>query len=155
MRIIVYGAGAIGGTVAAALALAGHPVVGIARGPRLGAIRAGGLLLRTPDKSALARFSCVADPAEVDIRPDDAILLAVKTQDTAAALERLRAAGVTKQPIFCMQNGVANERMALRRFPNVHGVTVMMPASYTVPGEVDAFSTPRHGIFEVGRPDHK
>jgi len=151
MRIVVYGAGAIGGTVAAALALAGHPVVGIARGPRLDAIRAGGLLLRTPDKSAMARFSCVADPAEVDIRPDDAILLAVKTQDTATALERLRAAGVTKQPIFCMQNGVANERMALRRFPNVHGVTVMMPASYTAPGEVDAFSTPRHGIFEIGR----
>ena len=58
----------------------------------------------------------------------------MKTQDTAAALERLRAAGVAGQPVFCVQNGVANERMALRRFPNVHGVTVMMPASFTDAG---------------------
>ena len=50
-----------------------------------------------------------------------------------------------------MQNGVANERLALRRFPNVHGVTVMMPASFLDPGEVAAFSTPRHGIFDIGR----
>ena len=41
----------------------------------------------------------------------------MKTQDTSAALERLRAAGVADQPIFCVQNGVANERFALRRFP--------------------------------------
>ena len=41
--------------------------------------------------------------------------------------------------------------MALRRFPNVHGVTVMMPAAYTVPGEVAAFGAPRHGIFDIGR----
>ena len=38
-----------------------------------------------------------------------------------------------------MQNGVANERFALRRFPNVHGVTVMMPAAFLAPGEVAAF----------------
>jgi 2-dehydropantoate 2-reductase len=66
-------------------------------------------------------------------------------------LERLRAVGVTEQPIFCVQNGVANERFALRRFPEVHGVTVMMPASFSTPGEVGAFSTPRHGIFDIGR----
>ena len=91
------------------------------------------------------------DPAEIDWRADDAILLTMKTQDTLPALERLRAAGVAGQPIFCVQNGVANERMALRRFPNVHGVTVMMPASFLSPGEVAAFSTPRHGIFDIGR----
>jgi 2-dehydropantoate 2-reductase len=80
-------------------------------------------------------------------RQDDAILLTMKTQDTVAALERLRAAGAAGQPIFCVQNGVANERFALRRFPEVHGVTVMMPADLSAPGEVSVFSTPRHGIF--------
>jgi 2-dehydropantoate 2-reductase len=75
----------------------------------------------------------------------------MKTQDTVSALERLRAAGVTEQPVFCVQNGVANERFALRRFPDVHGVTVMMPATFTTPGEVTAFSSPRHGIFDIGR----
>ena len=47
MRIIVYGVGAIGGTVASAVALSGQEVVGIARGAQLRAIREGGLVLRT------------------------------------------------------------------------------------------------------------
>ncbi len=151
MRIIIYGVGAIGGTVAAGLALAGQDVIGIARGAQLEAIRENGLLLRTPERAARARFACVADPAEITFRPDDAILLTMKTQDTQPALERLRAAGVAGQPVFCVQNGVANERFALRLFPNVHGVTVMMPSGYSTPGEVAAFSMPRHGIFDLGR----
>jgi 2-dehydropantoate 2-reductase len=151
MRTIVYGVGAIGGTVAAALALSGQEVIGIARGAQLQAIRDNGLVLRTPDKTSRAHFLCFADPTEISFLHDDAILLTMKTQDTVAALERLRAAGVREQPVFCVQNGVANERFALRRFPDVHGVTVMMPATFTTPGEVTAFSSPRHGIFDIGR----
>ena len=151
MRTIVYGVGAIGGTVAAALALSGQEVIGIARGGQLDAIRAGGLLLRTTEGALRAVFRCVGDPSEIDWRADDAVLLTMKTQDTTEALERLRAAGVTGQAIFCVQNGVANERMALRRFPNVHGVTVMMPATFATPGEVVVFSTPRYGVFDIGR----
>jgi 2-dehydropantoate 2-reductase len=151
MRIIVYGVGAIGGTVVAALALSGQQVIGIARGAQLAAISEGGLLLRTPEKAARVRFPCVADPTEIEFRSDDVILLTMKTQDTLGALERLRAAGVVNQPIFCVQNGVANERLALRLFPEVHGVTVMVPASISAPGEVSAFSVPRHGIFDIGR----
>jgi 2-dehydropantoate 2-reductase len=151
MRIIVYGVGAIGGTVAAALAIAGRPVVGIARGRQLAAVRERGLLLRTPKGALPAQFPCVGDPADLAFEPDDAILLTMKSQDTGAALERLRAAGVTDQPVFCVQNAVANERMALRLFPNVHGVTVMMPAGYVTAGEVAAHGAPRYGIFDIGR----
>ncbi|CAO3436438.1 ketopantoate reductase family protein [Azospirillum doebereinerae] len=151
MRIIVYGVGAIGGTIAAALALSGQPVVGIARGAQLEAIAERGLRLRTPEGSVLARFPCVSDPAEIAFAGDDLILLTMKSQDTVAALERLRMAGVAGQPIFCVQNGVANERFALRRFPEVHGVTVRMPSSVPAPGEVCAFSLPRHGICDIGR----
>ena len=151
MRFIVYGVGAIGGTLATALALSRQPVVGIARGPHLTAIRERGLLLRTPEATRRARFPCVADPADIGFLADDAILLTVKSQDTVAALEGLRAAGVRDQPIFCVQNGVSNERCALRCFPEVHGVTVRMPAAITAPGEVAAFSVPRLGICDIGR----
>jgi 2-dehydropantoate 2-reductase len=41
--------------------------------------------------------------------------------------------------------------LAIRRFSEVHGVTVMMPATISGPGEISAFSTPRHGIFDIGR----
>ena len=151
MRIIVVGVGAVGGTVAASLALAGREVVGVARGAQLEAVRQRGLTLRTADATEIARIDCVGGPAEIDFRPDDAILLVTKTQDTLAALEQLSAAGVREQPIFCLQNGVENERLALRRFPNVHGVTVMLPADYLTPGEVAAYGAPRVGIFDIGR----
>lgn len=154
MRIIVHGIGAIGGTVAAALALAGHDVVGIARGAQLDAVREGGLTLRSPGGVQVARFPCVGAPSEIDVGPDDVVVLSMKTQHTGHALDQLAEAGVADQAIFCAQNGVENERLALRRFPDVHGITVMLPADFVTPGEVVAFGAPRHGIFDIGRAPH-
>lgn len=152
MRLIVYGVGAVGGTIAARLALTGTEVIGIARGKMLDAIKAnGGLKLTTADGVETAKLACYGDPSEFEVRPDDAILLTVKSQDTEGALERLLKAGVYAQPVVCAQNGVANERAALRHFPNTYGMTVMLPAQYSTPGEVEAFGAPKHGLFDVGR----
>ncbi len=151
MRIIVYGLGAVGGSIAAALARAGTEVIGIARGKMLEAIQSEGLLFRTTAGAERVRFPVVAKPTEIDFRPDDAILLTMKSQDTADALQALADAGVTDQPVFCFQNSLNNERLALRYFPNVYGVTVMIPADYTVPGEVVCFGTPKYGLFDIGR----
>lgn len=151
MRFVVYGVGAIGGVVAAALANSGADVIGIARGAQLEAIRKGGLRLRAPGHDFIGRFPCVGDPAEITPDPDDIVLLVMKSQDTAVALDRLVAAGFSDQPVFCVQNGIANERMALRRFANVHGVNVMMPGTFLTPGEVSANCGPRFGVFDLGR----
>lgn len=151
MRIIVYGVGAIGGTVAAALSLSGREVVGIARGKQFEAIRTDGLRLRSPTVDRVARFPCVSDPIDMELDPYDLVLLAMKSQDTLSALERLRDAGLDEQPVFCLQNGVANERQALRRFPNVHCATVMIPSLYRIPGEVAAFCAPILGFLDFGR----
>lgn len=151
MRIVIVGTGAIGGGVAAALARSGQEVVAVARGAQLEAIRTKGLHLRTPSINDVVRFDTVASVSEIEFRPDDMILLAMKGQHTEGALEELRAAGVMDQPIFCLQNGVANERKALRYFPNVHGITVMMPATFVNPGEVVVQSQPRIGLFYIGR----
>jgi len=150
-RFIVFGLGAVGGSLAASLARSGHEVIGIARGKMLEATRADGLLFRTPAGAERVRFPVVATPAEIRFRPDDVILLTMKSQDTEAALHALRDAGVIEQPILCAQNGLNNERLALRLFSNVYAVTVMIPADYTVPGEVNCFGTPRHGMFDIGR----
>ena len=151
MKFVIYGVGAIGGVLAAKLALSGAEVVGIARGPQLAAIREKGLLLRTPAGEERVRFGAAGDPDEIAFGPDDVIILSMKTQDTPVALQRLRAAGVTTQPIVCAQNGVTNERFALRRFPNVYAMTVMLPSTYTTPGEVTAFGVPHAGILDLGR----
>lgn len=148
MRFIIYGVGAIGGSFAASLALAGREVVGIARGKMLAAIEANGLLFRTPDGEERVNFPCHAGPGEITFRPDDVVVMTMKSQDSQAALKALRDAGVTDQPIVCAQNGVDNERLAARLFPNM---TVMTPAGYTVPGEVNCFSAPKLGLLDIGR----
>ena len=151
MRIIVYGIGAVGGAIAAQLSFSGHTVIGIARGRQLDAIRASGLSLSTPRGTRTARFPVHADPAEISFRPDDVVFLTMKTPDTLGALQRLSAARVTAQPVFCFQNGVANEALALRFFANVYGATVMLPADYDTPGQVAAYFAPKIGAFDIGR----
>jgi 2-dehydropantoate 2-reductase len=154
MRFIVYGVGAIGGTIAASLVLSGHEVAGIARGAQLEAIRGDGLLFRTPLITERVHFPCFGAPGDVGFRDDDVIMLTMKSQDTHDALIALRDAGMRNQAIVCAQNGIDNERQALRLFPNVYGMTVMCPGTYTQPGEVLCHAKPKRGIFDLGRYPH-
>ena len=151
MRFVVYGAGAIGGVVAARLQLSDHDVVVIARGPHLHAITTGGLRLDRPDGSAVVAARAVDHPARVDWTDDDVVLLCVKSQDTQRALIDLEATAPEDVRLVCLQNGVANEPAALRRFANVYGANVMVPAAFLESGVVTAYSTPVPGIIDVGR----
>ncbi len=151
MRTIVYGAGAIGGVIAARLASAGRDVVVIARGRHLEAIQSGGLRYASPNEELTIPLDAVGHPAEIDWKANDIVLMCMKTQDTESALDALRAAAGCKVPIFCCQNGVANERMALRRFERVYGVVVMLPAAHMESGTVIAQSKAAPGILDVGR----
>lgn len=151
MRVIVYGIGAIGGTIAARLALTGTNVIGIARGGMLDAIRTqGGLDFVSRAGTERAKFWVVGHPDEIDWQDSDVIILTMKSNDTEAALLALANAGVSSQPIVCAQNGVANEVMAIRHFPNVIALVVMMPAQYLEAGKVVAPGAPKIGLFDIG-----
>ncbi len=147
MRFIVYGAGAVGGTLGALLAKAGNDVVLVARGDHLRVLQAEGLLLSTPEWQERFVLPAVSGPQRVQWRPGDVVLLTVKSQDTEAALRSLPP-GVT---VVCLQNGVANEPMALRHFADVYGVCVMFPTTHLTPGVVAAHSWPVPGILNLGR----
>jgi 2-dehydropantoate 2-reductase len=151
MRIVIYGAGAIGGVLGFLLFEHGGDVVLIARGPHYEAMRDHGLRMETPAGEATAKVPVVDTPSAIDWRHDDVVLLAMKTQDTVAALGALAAAGAHGIPVVCAQNGVESERMALRMSGDVYGVCVMCPAAHLAPGVVQAFSLPVPGILDVGR----
>jgi 2-dehydropantoate 2-reductase len=88
----------------------------------------------------------------VDWREDDAVVLAMKTQDTEPALNQLALAAPGAIPIVCAQNGVENERLALRRFAHVYAQAVMLPATHLEPGVVQANSgSAITGILDTGR----
>lgn len=151
MRFIVYGAGAIGGVLGGRLFQAGHDVVLVARGAHLDRLREEGLRLESPDASVTLPIPAIGDLVALDFRPDDVVLLCVKSQSTGDALEALAAAAPAELPVVCVQNGVANELAALRRFANVYGVCVVCPALHLEPGVVEASASPVTGILDVGR----
>ncbi len=152
MRYVIYGAGAIGGVIGARLHQAGFETVLIARGAHLAAIQANGLRLDSAEGSTTHRIPAVGHPAEIDFREDDAVFLTMKSQDTEAALNDLQAASkLADLPIICAQNGVDNERMALRRFERVYAMLVILPASYMEPGIVEANATGVFGALDAGR----
>ena len=150
MRYIIYGAGAIGGAIGGRLFQAGYDVVLICRGAHLEVVQSNGLTLRTPDSSATLRIPAVGHPSEIDFRADDVVLLTMKSQHTADGLNALCASGGGDAPVICAQNGVANERMALRRFSRVYGMLVVLPATYLEPGEVLMPGTPVDGVLDAG-----
>ncbi|MDG6101977.1 ketopantoate reductase family protein [Dactylosporangium aurantiacum] len=145
MRWMIYGAGAVGGVVAARLAMAGHDVAVVARGAHLEAIRRDGLTLRQPSGDTVVRLDAYEHPAGTG---KDVVVLGMKGMDTAAALVALEG---FEGPVVCLQNGVANERAALRHFPDVYGVHVILPGSHLAPGVVEAHCEPVPGILDLGR----
>ena len=151
MRFVVYGAGGVGGVVGGRLAQHGHDVALIARGAHYDAIRQQGLRLVSPEETVRLDLPVFDRPDRLAWTEDDVVLLAMKTQDTAPALDQLAAVAPPALPIVCMQNGVANERMALRRFANVYGVCVYCASGHLTPGVVQAWFSPTTGILDIGR----
>jgi len=151
MRFVIHGAGAVGGAIGLRLAARGADVVLIARGATAAAVRDRGLVLITPGGTATARPPLVEHPRELAWTGDEVVILAVKSQDTAAALDALAACAPPSIEVVCAQNGIANERAALRRFARVAAMYVWMPADQAAPGVVRSYTAPRDGVLDVGR----
>ena len=86
-RICIFGAGAIGGYVGAALHEAGAEVSLVARGPHLEAIRADGLGLEKDGK--VTRYSLPASDRPADLGPQDYVILAIKAHTIPMILDDL------------------------------------------------------------------
>lgn len=85
MRICIFGAGAMGGFVAARLAqVPGLSVSVVARGEQLAAIRANGLRLVSPSGDLRGRVTAT-DRAE-ELGPQDAVFIALKQHQVTPAL---------------------------------------------------------------------
>ncbi|WP_153415310.1 ketopantoate reductase family protein [Nocardia macrotermitis] len=162
MRYIIIGAGAVGGVIGGRLIQGGNDVVLVARGAHLAALRADGLRLVTVEGSTTLPVRAVADPGELgELRADDVLVLAVKSQDTVAALTQWAAAPVAgggiaadRLALVCAQNGVENERVAQRIFRTVYGMCVWLPATHLEPGVVVLHVAPLSGILTLGRYPH-
>ena len=91
-----------------------------------------GLRLRAPGEDVILPLPVVTHPAELE-QPQDAelvVVLAMKSQHTEQALLDLKHSGLRDPHVVCMQNGVANERLAARHFEQVYAAVVNLPAMH-------------------------
>lgn len=134
----VVGAGAIGGTLAVHLALAGHDVHVVDADPdHVAAIRAEGL--RLVDADGRERVAGVrADvPDAADTARPGRVLLAVKAQHTGAALEWLAPRLAPDGFVVSLQNGLNEDRIAgAVGVPRTVGAFVNLFADVVAPGVV-------------------
>ena len=160
-RYIIVGAGGVGVTAAAELQRAGREVVLVARGAQLEFARTGKIRYTRPDGARYLELPAVGDPAEVDLTPDDVLVLATKTQDAEAAVadwawrpvaypDGTRRPAAASIPLVTTQNGLEAERVALRRFASVLAGVLWIPATYVQAGEVVSAGAPAVGVIWLG-----
>lgn len=104
MRIVIAGAGAIGGYLGARLARAGADVVLVARGPHLRAIEERGLRVTSPDGDFEVRPAVTGDLASAG--PADVVFLGVKAHSLTALAPRLAPLLGPDTAVVSTQNGI-------------------------------------------------
>ncbi|MBW8268918.1 2-dehydropantoate 2-reductase [Caldovatus aquaticus] len=105
MRICIFGAGAIGGLLAARLAQkADAEVTVIARGPHLAAMQANGLKLISAGEEIVVRPRCVASAAEAG--PQDYVVVTLKAHSLPAAAPQMQPLLGPETAIVSAVNGI-------------------------------------------------
>src|SRR2546430_8345109 len=152
MKVIVLGTGAIGAYYGAQRARAGHGVTGFARGATLGAIKEGGLEVRTPEGGFRAPVTATARAEE--LAPADFAILAVKSYSLVDIAPIVRRCAGQEPPVLPLLNGVEPvqrlEQLGVRPAAVIGGLTVIS-AVRIAPGVVERRSP--FQIVVVGEPD--
>lgn len=111
LRILSFGAGAIGTYIGGSLALAGHQVVFLERPEVANYLKQQGMNLEIEGIIRNLRNHQIVDGLEsaLALGPFDIALFALKSYDTRPALEAIRKYHHQLPSILCLQNGVENE----------------------------------------------
>ena len=105
MKVTVVGLGAIGGLIAARLLCAGHPVVALARGATLTAVRAQGLVL-TERNGETRRFTIEVSDRPQALPPADLVIVALKAPALLAGIDGLAPLLAHRPLVLPAMNGV-------------------------------------------------
>jgi len=103
-RICIFGAGAIGGYIAAALAEAGAQVSLVARGPHLDAIKTSGMVLRKDGAETVYRIRATDDPS--DLGEQDYVITALKAHAVPPLVDRFAPLLAEQTAVVSAVNGI-------------------------------------------------
>lgn len=146
-RVLIMGAGGVGGYFGAALADSGHDVVFVARGSNLDALRASGL--RVTGSREILLPSVAAVPEAASAGACDLVLLCVKSYDLEEASRAVAACGGLA---VTLQNGVdAADRARTILGDAVLAGSTNIVADLEAPGHVRLLS--RYARIRFGEPE--
>ncbi|MBN9526820.1 MAG: 2-dehydropantoate 2-reductase [Alphaproteobacteria bacterium] len=152
MRVVIWGAGGVGGYLGARLAQGGAQVAFVARGAHLAAMRSHGLRIESPLGDArIAPVEASDDPA--DLAPADVIAVTVKGRDLAEAAGRLALLLKPGTAVISFLNGVESvgilgDAVGAAR---VMGGICYMPLVVSAPGVIGHTGRVNRYVFgEVG-----
>src|SRR5438874_2940604 len=104
MKLCVFGAGAVGGRIAAKLAAAGHDVSVVARGAHLEAMRSRGLKLLHGGETILGRVRAAETARELG--PQDAVFVTLKANLLSVFPEQAESLLGAETAVVFVQNGI-------------------------------------------------
>jgi 2-dehydropantoate 2-reductase len=118
MRILIYGAGAIGGYLGSRIFQSGHQVIMFDRQEVADAINANGITVCEGDQTDHTEPTAVSSLTQaLELHSDyDLIVMSLKSYDLPDALENLSAVCPESATILTMGNGIGIERPFIDRF---------------------------------------
>lgn len=140
MKIVIAGAGAIGGYIGAQLARVGADVVLFARGPHLAAMRERGLRVQSKDSDFEVHPQVTGDLASIGVA--DVIILGVKAHGLTALATQLKSLFGPDTAVVSTQNGIP-----WWYFQNHGGALDGLRLESVDPGGVIADSIPPEGVI--------
>lgn len=132
LSVLVYGAGAVGSFLAARLGLTGADVTLLGRPVAVESLARTGLALESGGRTFVALVRAVTSVDAVSPAPD-LVFLAVKSNDTRAALPDLKRLVEMGATVCTMQNGVGNEAVLIDALGAAHVLSGAITISVSVP----------------------
>lgn len=155
MRWLFLGAGAIGTYVGGSLAASGEDVTFSEQPASAEAIAAKGLVLHRQGETRIVRDFAIHGSAAAALAagPYDVGVFALKSFDTAAAVDQLVATGQPIPPILSLQNGVDNEATIAARLGAAAVITGTVTTAVGKPGLGEVTEEKRRGMgIALGHP---
>jgi 2-dehydropantoate 2-reductase len=136
MKILIVGAGAVGGFYGTKLTLAGEDVTFLARGATLEALRKHDLVVKSFRGDFHTRVKVIGDLSSLS--PPDLVMICVKTYDTDKVLKQIRPVVGKETLLLSLQNGIENEKKMAASFgkKRVLGAVCYIGAEVLEPGVI-------------------
>jgi 2-dehydropantoate 2-reductase len=152
LRLLCFGAGAIGTYIGGSLVLVGRPVVFLERPEAVSELRERGLRLVVGGEERRIEQPRVAGSLNeaLTMGPFDVAIFAVKSYDTRAVLESLVDYQAALPAFLCLQNGVENEQALASVLGNDRVIAGSVTSSVTRRGPGDIVLERFRGVGIAG-----